>query len=823
MLLRLGALCSFVMLGPAGSALSQQTLADRLQPRFAAAPSGTEGWFAVGIELIEALLQCDIAAAVPIAEQMWSVAEASPLPGARLAIGALAELVVMRREGPLAAAGWRTLAGEPPRSCSARLRACFYLARARCLCMRGEHGEEAQHVAPGQAAAAELGDVLMRLRAGQMSLHLLPDRGHEWLRQLYEEGLAAPAAAEVATFEPWLLVDEHVGRFQAGQIDESIELLATAEAAAARDGNHRALALVQQYRGDHHFRQNEVARALELHQRAAASLDRLGDRPLQASNRVTCAFLSLRLGDLEAASASVADAEAMVESRGILGLERSILELRLELAVRQRDGEGAAAIVGELDAKAPEYSALEQRFMEAKAGLLRAEAQRAQAEKQLREASAQGLERVREQRTAVGAGIALALAVIALMAWRSRRRLLVANAALAEQVRQVEAAQAAKARLEERMRELERTERLGTMAAGVAHDFNNLLTGILGNAELLAEGGKDAETSAIAQGITMAGQQAARLCRQLQVYAGAAPLQAVPLDVAALARNLLPVLRASVRGAVDFTVISEQDSPGVLGDRAQIEQVLLNLAVNARDAKARSLRILIAAGAGADSGMTRIEVTDDGEGMPPAVAQRVFDPFFTTRFPGRGLGLAVVHGVARRHGGSVTVSSAPGRGTTFTLLLPGAASPERSTEPVVELPAMAPSMSGMSVFLVDDDAAVLRMLALMLRQLGCPSTAFGDGASLLAALAAAPPDGGLVLFVDLAMPQMDGCEVMRRARECRPDVRLVLMSGHDQAYVEQVAGELRPDHVLTKPFALASLRAALAAASSARHGSVAST
>jgi signal transduction histidine kinase/ActR/RegA family two-component response regulator len=812
MSLRLLASSWFVLWGIAGTTLSQETLVNRLRPAFDAMPAGTEAWFGTGTELVEAHLQCDVSAAMATVERLWAVAETSKVPGARLAVAALAELVTIRREGPTAGAVWRSRAGEPPATFAARLRASFHLARARCLCIQGQHAEELDHVVPGQAAADESGQVLSRLRAGQMTLHLMPGRGHAWLKQEYEDALGGPEAAEVVTFEPWLLVDEHVELFGAGKLEESVEMLAKAEAAAVRDGNLRALILVSQYRGDHHFRLTEVERALACHEQAAATIERLGDRPLQASSQLTRAFLLVRLGDHDAALALLDEADAMVQSRGILGVDRGILELRLELAVRQRDGDRAAAIADELDAKAVEYNALERRLLEAKSSLLKAEREKEEAERQLQAASRQALDRARNQRAWLGAGITLALALITFVTWRSRRKLLVANVALAEQVQRVEAAQAAQARLEERMRELERSESLGTMAAGVAHDFNNLLTGILGNAEMLVATHGDAETVAAAEGIAAAGQQAARLCRQLQIYSGGAPLQQVPLNLVALVRSLLPVLRASVRDAVAVSLVCDRDSIGVLADRAQIEQVLLNLVVNAHDAKARSVRIVIEAGADTPSPMTRIEVTDDGEGMPQEVAQRVFDPFFTTRFPGRGLGLAVVYGVARRHGGSVAVTSAPGRGTTFTLRLPAVAAPAPVAEPIVVLPAMPPPTAAASVLIVDDDASVRHMLATMLRQLGREATAFADGPSLLAALAKVLPGDPVVLFVDLAMPTMDGCEVVRRARECCPDVRVVLMSGHDLAYVEQMAREVGPDHVLAKPFLLESLQASLVSA-----------
>ncbi|MCU0862426.1 MAG: ATP-binding protein [Planctomycetes bacterium] len=812
MLLRLLAPCLCAAIAAGSSAVAQQVLVDRLSPRFAAAPVGSETWFGLGIELVEAKLLCDVAAAMAAAEQLWKVAEASPLPGARPAIGALAELVCARLEGETAAAIWRQRAGDLVGPVSQRLLACFHLSRARCLCLQGDHAEELMHSVPGQAAADQLGDALLRLRAAQMNLHLTPRRGLPFFRSVYDSALAGPDGEAAASFLPWLLLNEYVDLFEEGRLEEALQRLDQAERVARHDGNRRALVLAHQYRADYHKNEHEIELAIEWYAKATTILELLGDRTMHVANLDMRAYLMLKVGEIDAALPILAAAEAMVAGRGMLRLEREILHTRLDVAIRQRDGDRAAQISGELDAMAAADAATEKRLVQVRAELRKAESDRAAAEERLLEASQQALERARSQRAWAGAGITLALAVVALVTWRSRRKLLVANAALADQMRQVEVARAQQAQLEERMRAIERTESLGTMAAGVAHDFNNLLTGILGNAELLAAGKHEGDAKAMGERIAMAGQQAARLCRQLQIYAGGAPLQQVPLDLVAVLRALLPVLQSSAHGAIDVQLIHARESIGVLGDRAQLEQVLLNLVMNAHDAKARTVRIAVAGvGEGAEA-RTRIEVTDDGEGMPPEVAQRVFDPFFTTRFPGRGLGLAVVYGVARRHGGSVEVTSAPGRGTTFTLLLPAVAPPEPVAEPIVVLPA--PSKPGVtaSVLLVDDDATVRQMLQRMLRELGRPSTAFADGPALLAALAELPSGGSILLFVDLAMPEMDGSEVVRLARECRPEVRIVLMSGHDQAYVDQMAGVLGPDYVLAKPFRFDALRAAIDAA-----------
>ena len=822
---RLLAVFAVVGLALVPSASAQELLVNRLQPQFHGAAVDTEAWYVHGIELVEAQLFFDVRAAMVTAERLWSVAENTELAGARPAVAALAELVHTRLEGPATAGVWRQRADRDPLPASAWFRACFHLARARCLCLHEQHADELAQSIPGQAAADESGAALPRLRAGQMNLHLTPGRGLAAFERLFTELAKGPEAAAAATYEPWLLVDQHVDAFTLGQLQAANAILDQVEAAARRDGNRRVLALASQYRGDCHQRVHEIEPAIAAYAAATPLLEALGDRYQLVCNLDLRAYLHLRLGDVERAEPLVEAAEALLFGRGMRGCEREILHTRLEMAIRQRDGDRAADIKDELEAEEAASAASQKRLIAARAELSQVEADRFAAEEQLRLTAEKALDRARNQRTLAGAGIILALTVLAAVTWRSRRKLVLANAALAEQMQRAEVAQAAKAQLEERMRQLERTESLGTMAAGVAHDFNNLLTSILGNAELIAESSVEGEQEELARGIALAGQQAARLCRQLQVYSGGAPTVSMPVDLVSLVCGLLPMLRAATQGAVDIEFIPGAATVGALGDPAQLEQVLLNLVVNARDAKAHAVRIRVGneerAVQPAASDLPRgaaawIEVADDGEGMTADIANRIFDPFFTTRFPGRGLGLAVVYGVARRLGGSVSVTSAPGCGATFRLQLPGALAPVPALEPVVELPRPPAPAQRTALLVVDDDGDVRRMLDRMLRQLGHSPDLFADGPSVLAALANVPPGLLVLLIVDMAMPGMDGAEVVRAVRQRLPSVRVVLMSGHAQSYVEQIAREVQPDHVLAKPFTLDALRNAIAAAAAER-------
>ena len=299
-----------------------------------------------------------------------------------------------------------------------------------------------------------------------MNLHLTPGRGLAAFERLFTELAKGPEAAAAATYEPWLLVDQHLDSFSLGQLQAANAVLDRVEAAARRDGNRRVLALASQYRGDCHQRVHEIEAAIAAYAVATPVLEALGDRYQLVCNLDLRAYLHLRLGDVERAQPLVEAAEALLVGRDMRGCEREILHTRLDMAIRQRDGDRAAEIKDELEAEEAASAASQKRLIAARAELSQVEADRFAAEEQLRLTAERALDRARNQRTLAGAGIILALTVLAAVTWRSRRKLVLANAALAEQMQRAEVAQAAKAQLEERMRQLERTESLGTMAAG---------------------------------------------------------------------------------------------------------------------------------------------------------------------------------------------------------------------------------------------------------------------------------------------------------------------------------------------------------------------
>lgn len=793
---------------------AQSARVAELQHRQQSVAVGSLEWLCLGAERVEAWFDVDCAKAYAEAAALHEVAVKGDVPGAAVALAALAEFACCRLQGPAAAEVWRSRGGELPAITPAALRVCYHFARARCLCHAGLHAQELRHAIPGQAAADEIADPVLQLRAACLTLHVTPGRNLDVLRKLLAAGLAGPRSTEVATFRPWLLIEEYLNNEQVDASGAALRFLDEAQTLAEVDGNQRALATILCLRGNRLARQQDIGPALELLEQGCALYARIGDLREWASTLDMRAWLEVHRENFARANELLVEAEALVKDRGIGGIDEALIQSRLALAVRSREGDRAADLARELEARRTAAKDVDFEYRRVTAELRLAEEQREAAEVQLRMAEQRTAERSRATWTWAGIGVGTALALLAAMAWRSRRRLLLANARLAEEIARVEASQAAQSQLEQRMRQLEHTQSLGTMAAGVAHDFNNLLTGILGNAELLALTSRQGDIGQLAQRIVAAGKQAARMCQQLQACSGSAPLHPEALDLVAVVRDMVPVLRASITGA-DLQFVASDGPVGARIDRAQFEQVLLNLVVNAKDANASSVVVRVAVPTNqesptvAEGRFVSVEVVDDGEGMDPGVVRRIFDPFFTTRFPGRGLGLAVASGIVQRHGGSLAVKSEPGRGATFTLLLPAAEAPVLA-EPVVVLPSLPPASRAALLSIVDDEDSVRRVLGSMLRTLGHEAAVFASGEAALHALAEHPNDRPVVLFVDLTMPGMDGAEVVRRARELRPDVRIVLMSGHAGSHVDRVSREVAPDQVLRKPFTLDVLRTLLA-------------
>lgn len=339
--------------------------------------------------------------------------------------------------------------------------------------------------------------------------------------------------------------------------------------------------------------------------------------------------------------------------------------------------------------------------------------------------------------------------------------------------------------MQARLLQAEKLEALGRLAGGVAHDMNNQLTGVLGYAEMLAARLPDGPDREDARSIVAAATRAANLPRQLLAFARKGKYLAVPVPMHPLVDEIATMLSRSIGPGIIIDLRMRAAAHTVMGDPGQLQSMLLNLALNARDAMPEGGRLILrsetvalpdpAAGqaaAGLPAGRyLRLEVVDSGHGMDEAVQRRLFEPFFTTKGTGTGLGLASVYGAVRNHHGGIAIRSAPGQGSTFTILLPLAPEPADAAGPA------APTAFRRQRLLVIDDEDIVRMvLVAMLGQLGHEPVPCRDGQEALDLLAAGEQVDGAVL--DLLMPGMSGHETFHRLHALRPGLAVVIASGH---------------------------------------------
>ncbi len=367
-------------------------------------------------------------------------------------------------------------------------------------------------------------------------------------------------------------------------------------------------------------------------------------------------------------------------------------------------------------------------------------------------------------------------------------------------------------RIEDHFRQSVKLEAVGRLAGGVAHDFNNLLTAILGYANLmLEEMPEDDWFRADVEAIRVAGERAASLTRQLLAFSRRQMLQPQVVDVNTLVTQLERMLRRLIQEDVDLAIALAADLPAVWVDPGVFEQVLINLAVNARDAMPRGGRMTIETAAVeldnayvdrhlsvAPGPYVMLAVSDTGEGMDEATRARVFDPFFTTKEQGKGLGLglATVYGMVKQSDGYIWVYSEPGHGTVFKVYLPVAAAPADGAG-TAEDPSRVRGLE--TVLLVEDGDTVRALAVEVLRRHGYRVLEAENGLDALSV--AAQHDGPIHLMVsDLVMPHLSGHELASRLAEVRPDMRVLFMSGyteHAAVHRDLTAGAA----FLQKPFA----------------------
>ena len=369
-------------------------------------------------------------------------------------------------------------------------------------------------------------------------------------------------------------------------------------------------------------------------------------------------------------------------------------------------------------------------------------------------------------------------------------------------------------RLEQQFAQSQKMEAIGRLAGGVAHDFNNVITVISGYGQMLLEGAKDDPLlREAAEEVLNSADRAAGLARQLLAFSRRQAIQPRLLDLNELVSNLQKLLGRVIGEDIELKTILRPGIAPVLADPGQMEQVLMNLAVNARDAMPNGGKLIVetsnvtldesytAAHAGVKPGSyVLLTISDTGTGMTDEVKAHIFEPFFTTKERGRGtgLGLSTVYGIVKQHGGDIWVYSEPGRGATFKIYLPAA---EGAVAAPPEPKQAEPARRGTeTILVVEDEEAVRKLLRDVLEQRGYRVLEAASGADALE-IASNPAEHIDLLLTDVVMPRMGGRELARRFALGRPDTPILFLSG----YTEEMVGDqgvLTPGaNFMSKPFA----------------------
>ena len=335
-------------------------------------------------------------------------------------------------------------------------------------------------------------------------------------------------------------------------------------------------------------------------------------------------------------------------------------------------------------------------------------------------------------------------------------------------------------------RHVQKLESIGVLAGGIAHDFNNLLHVVLGNADLARlHIPDDSEAREHLDEVVRATQRAAELTQQLLAYSGRGEVENLHLDLSSEVREMATLLRTAISKQATLVWDLTDDLPAVCGDPAQIRQVVMNLITNASDALGEAPgTITLRTGTdaeGSENGIPLVflEVADTGCGMDSSTLQRIFDPFFSTKFTGRGLGLAAVMGIVESHHGRVRIKTAPGEGSTFRVTFLGV---DESADKAPRRNSRVGWRGQGTVLVVEDEEGVREVVSRMLQRLGFQVLEAGDGIEALEVIE--QHDGILTaVLLDLSMPRMAGQETLFHLRERTPDLPIVLMSGYTEQEV----------------------------------------
>jgi len=346
--------------------------------------------------------------------------------------------------------------------------------------------------------------------------------------------------------------------------------------------------------------------------------------------------------------------------------------------------------------------------------------------------------------------------------------------------------------LEEKLRQAATMEALGVLTGGIAHDFNNMLVPILCNAELASSMLPDeSEMQPILESIIGASREAGDLCNQMLAYAGRGVAAAEVVECNRMIQSSASLLHVAHAKKIDLTYHLADQPLHIMANKAQLQQVLLNLITNASEAiGGRSGTITVTTrlrelsvdecgqfqpASQLEAGTyVEIQVEDNGGGMPPETQARIFDPFFSTKFAGRGLGLAAVLGIVRNHKAGISLESTVGRGAVFRIVFPLSS---RSAEAVAAPDTPVSRIEGKTVLLVDDEQPVRTAIGRVLRRNGADVVVAENGEQAIEIFRERKDEIDCVLL-DLTMPQMNGEETFRALKDIQPDVRVVLNSGY---------------------------------------------
>ena len=363
-------------------------------------------------------------------------------------------------------------------------------------------------------------------------------------------------------------------------------------------------------------------------------------------------------------------------------------------------------------------------------------------------------------------------------------------------------------RLQRQLLQAQKMEAIGTLAGGIAHDFNNILGAVIGYTEIIRDDSPpDSTLLHDLEQILLAANRAKDLVSQILAFSRQSEMARVPLQPARMIQETIKLLRASLPATITIVADINSATLPVLADPIQFHQLLMNLGSNACHAmedKGGTLTIALEAvrdpslPQGEHGYAVRLTVSDTGSGIPEEIRDRIFEPYFTTKGPGKGtgMGLAIVHGIVAAWGGSIVCESRPGMGTTFTITLPATG---EAAEDAASLPDAQPPRQGREhILFVDDEATLVEITRIMLERLGYRVSAHTDGQAALDHFAGAPEAFDLAI-TDHSMPGMTGFELARRLLALRPDLPVILCSGYGSAVSEEMARQAGIRLLAAKP------------------------